>query len=229
VSFVPVNSFTNGAANDGPDYLDIDTDDDGIVDNIEAQTTAGYRAPSGNDVNDNGVDDNYDGTSGLALIPTNTDSGITGGDTTPDYLDLDSDADGESDTIEAYDTDDDGVADTLPANADADNDGLDDNFDLVDLTTDTTPLVTNPTNGGQTANNPFPDTDSPGGEPNWREDKCIRFNSSWRCSHSQCRRSDYVYLYSSQYRKYYINECWNYRDLGIVYRNRDFTSTSFCK
>ena len=193
VSFSPVNSFTNGAANDGPDYLDIDADDDGIVDNIEAQTTTGYIAPSGNDNDNDGIDDAYDPvcnladesspangntdecaaagfTAGTVIIPVNTDAtAATGSDTIPDYLDTDSDADGESDTIEAYDTDDDGIADTVPANADADNDGLDDNFDLVDLTTDTTPFVANPTNGGQTANNPFPDTDSPGGEPNWRE------------------------------------------------------------
>ncbi|NAS29680.1 T9SS type B sorting domain-containing protein [Flavobacteriaceae bacterium R38] len=174
VSFVPVNSFTN--AGDGPDYLDIDADDDGIVDNIEGQTTAGYIAPlvddpgtpgiNEADTDGNGVNDAYD-TNGTPITPTNTDGAfLTGSDTVPDYLDTDSDADGESDTIEAYDTDDDGIADTVPAVGDADADGLDDSFDLVDLTVDP---VTNPTNGGQTANNPFPDTDSPGGEPNWRE------------------------------------------------------------
>ena len=47
------------------DHLDIDSDDDGITDNIEAQTTAGYIAPSGTgagitDVNRDGLDDNYD-------------------------------------------------------------------------------------------------------------------------------------------------------------------------
>ena len=164
VSFSPVNSDSNLA--DGADYLDIDADDDGIVDNIEAQTTAAYVAPSNTDSDGNGVDDNYD-TNGTPITPTNTDATLTNSDAVPDYIDTDSDGDGESDTIEAYDTDDDGTADTTPAGADADGDGLDDNFDLIDLAANPTD---NPTNNGQTAANPFPDTDSPGGEPNWRED-----------------------------------------------------------
>ncbi|WP_298497387.1 CshA/CshB family fibrillar adhesin-related protein, partial [uncultured Algibacter sp.] len=44
-----------------PDHLDIDSDNDGIPDNVEAQPTVGYIAPSGNgtgmtDTNDDGVD-----------------------------------------------------------------------------------------------------------------------------------------------------------------------------
>ena len=46
--------------------LDIDSDDDGITDNVEAQSTAGYIAPSGTgaammDTNNNGLDDIYEG------------------------------------------------------------------------------------------------------------------------------------------------------------------------
>ncbi|WP_010180221.1 hypothetical protein, partial [Aquimarina agarilytica] len=170
----PMNSF----GTDGADYVDIDADDDGIVDNIEAQTTAAYVAPSGTDSDGDGIDDVYDPVDdtdistpvagvGTAIVPTNTDATFTNSDTIPDYLDLDSDGDAESDTIEAYDTNQDGVADTVPANADADGDGLDDNFDEVTLGTGTT--STNPTNGGQTATNPFPDVDMPGAEPDWRE------------------------------------------------------------
>ncbi|MDY8138915.1 DUF6923 family protein, partial [Aquimarina sp. 2201CG5-10] len=162
----PTNTDGTGGAN----YLDIDADNDGIVDNIEGQSTSGYAAPSGNDTDNDGIDDQYDsdctiaicGLVGTPIVPENTD-GLADG---ADYIDLDSDEDGESDTIEAYDTDDDGVANTIPANADADADGLDDNFD-VDGTSTTD--VGGPTNGGQTAGNPFPDTDSPGGEPNWRD------------------------------------------------------------
>jgi gliding motility-associated-like protein len=161
VVFNPVNSDSDSA----PDYVDIDADNDGIVDNIEAQSTAGYLAPSGNDIDGNGVDDTYDAN---PITPENTDATLTNSDAIPDYLDTDSDGDGESDTIEAYDTDDDGTANTVPAGTDADGDGLDDNFDNYDNTTPDANL--NPTNNGQTANNPFPDTDSPGGEPNWRED-----------------------------------------------------------
>uniref|UniRef100_UPI0026131A4C T9SS type B sorting domain-containing protein n=1 Tax=uncultured Aquimarina sp. TaxID=575652 RepID=UPI0026131A4C len=159
---------TDGNPNDGPDYLDIDADDDGIVDNIEGQTTAGYIAPivddpltplvDESDTDGNGVNDAYD-TNGTAIDPTNTD-GLADG---PDYIDLNSDEDSESDTIEAYDTDDDGIADTLPAGIDADGDGLDDNFDTDDASLD-------PTNGGQTADNPFPNTDNPTTpEPDWRD------------------------------------------------------------
>ncbi|WP_299440955.1 hypothetical protein, partial [uncultured Aquimarina sp.] len=155
---------------DGPNFLDIDADDDGIVDNIEGQSTAGYFPPAGNDTDGDGIDDQYDadcsvatcGLVGTPIIPENTD-GLGDG---ADYIDLDADEDGESDTIEAYDTDDDGVADTVPANADADGDGLDDNFD-ADGTSTTD--AGGPTNGGQTAGNPFPDTDSPGAEPDWRD------------------------------------------------------------
>ena len=42
----PVN--TDGA--DIPDYVDLDSDNDGIPDNIEAQTTQGYVAPNADDV-----------------------------------------------------------------------------------------------------------------------------------------------------------------------------------
>ncbi len=95
-----------------PNYLDLDSDGDGIPDNVEAQTTLGYTPPSGT-VDANGVFTNYTG----GLTPEDTD-----GDLTPDYLDLDSDNEGGTDTTEA------GIA---LANADADNDGLDDNTDAT--------------------------------------------------------------------------------------------------
>ena len=104
------------------DYLDIDADDDGIVDNIETQTTLGYVAPSGTDANMNGRDDVYDGAG--AIVPVNTDAAGN-----PDYLDLDSDGDGVPDIIEGHDANMDGIADVIPAGTDTDNDGLDDNYD----------------------------------------------------------------------------------------------------
>ena len=64
---------TDGAGN--PDYLDIDADDDGIVDNTEAQSTSGYVAPSGTDTDGDGLDDAYDtdcapcgGVTGVAIV-----------------------------------------------------------------------------------------------------------------------------------------------------------------
>ena len=75
-----------------PNQLDLDSDGDGIPDNIEAQTTAGFKAPSGVDANKDGVDDAY----GTGLTPVDTD-----GDGKQDYLDTNSDGTGGTDTAEA--------------------------------------------------------------------------------------------------------------------------------
>ena len=69
----------------------LDSDNDGIADNIEAQTTAGYVAPNGA-WNTQGVDTAYPG----GLVPVDSD-----GDGIADYLDSDSDNDGRSDFVEA--------------------------------------------------------------------------------------------------------------------------------
>jgi hypothetical protein len=104
-------------------HLDIDADNDGIPDNIEAQSTNSYVAPSGN-VGANGLDNAYENnvtpsaTSNLPL--TNTDSS---NDAIPDYLDLDSDHDGTPDIQEN------GDSDNVASGTDSDNDGLDDNFE----------------------------------------------------------------------------------------------------
>lgn len=75
-----------------PNYKDLDSDNDGIPDNIEAQTTVGYIAPNG--VYDgSGLDTAYSG----GLTPVNSDNS----DDAVDYLDLNSDNDGASDTEEA--------------------------------------------------------------------------------------------------------------------------------
>ncbi len=87
------------------DYLDLDADNDGIPDNIEAQTTLGYVAPTGVDTDKDGLDDAYDpdctgancsGVTGTLIVPVNTD-----GADTADYLDLDADNDGIFDIIES--------------------------------------------------------------------------------------------------------------------------------
>ncbi|MEQ8583844.1 MAG: T9SS type A sorting domain-containing protein [Marinoscillum sp.] len=113
--------------NDGlANFLDIDSDGDGILDIREAQSTAGYVAPSDSDTDQDGLDDSYDpDNSGTALVPVNTD-----GKDVADYLDSDSDNDGISDNIEGNDADNNGVRDTNPSGADDDNDGLDNAFDL---------------------------------------------------------------------------------------------------
>ena len=106
------------------DIYDIDSDNDGIVDNIEGQPTIGYVAPSGTDANSNGIDDVYEGAG--AIVPENTD-----GTDNPDYLDLDSDNDTVLDSIEGHDANKDGIADATPSGTDADDDGLDDAYDTV--------------------------------------------------------------------------------------------------
>jgi len=53
-------AVTNTDGMGEPDFLDIDADDDGIVDNIEGQSTTGYTAPSNMDTDMDGIDDAYD-------------------------------------------------------------------------------------------------------------------------------------------------------------------------
>ncbi|WP_159951932.1 T9SS type A sorting domain-containing protein [Polaribacter septentrionalilitoris] len=83
---------------------DLDADNDGIPDNIEAQSTTGYVAPSGVDSDNDGLDDAYDstpngtsdGAGSIGLTPVDTDN--TGN---ADYKDLDSDGDGLFDVAES--------------------------------------------------------------------------------------------------------------------------------
>lgn len=107
-----------------PDYLDIDSDDDGIPDNIEAQPTVGYIAPSGEDDNNNGLDDIYETPGNLGIIPEDTDE-----DGIPDYVDMDSDNDGVPDNIEGNDFDQNGASDLAYIDSDKDNDGLSDGYE----------------------------------------------------------------------------------------------------
>tara|TARA_R110000868_G_scaffold98706_2_gene271714 strand:+ start:281 stop:2299 length:2019 start_codon:yes stop_codon:yes gene_type:complete len=120
----PATAATDSDADGIPDYLDIDSDDDGIPDNVEAQTTADYIAPSGEDLNVNGLDDAYEQNGNLGIIPVNTDD-----EDLPDYLDDDSDNDNVPDYIEAHDYDHDGIPDVVFIGSDKDNDGLDDGYE----------------------------------------------------------------------------------------------------
>lgn len=119
----PSTDPTDSDGDGFPDYLDIDSDNDGIPDNVEAQTTADYVAPSGEDTNANGLDDAYENGS-LGIFPVDTD-----GDFLPDYLDEDSDDDNVPDNIEGHDHDQDGIADVTFIGSDKDNDGLDDGYE----------------------------------------------------------------------------------------------------
>ena len=105
------------------DHLDLDSDNDGITDNVEAQTTAGYVAPTGTDSDGDGLDDAYEGTGNEGLTPVDTD-----GDGTADVIDTDSDNDGVNDVDEAGH----GVTQAaIDASGDADGDGIADVVDDV--------------------------------------------------------------------------------------------------
>ncbi len=162
-------TILNTDASNGADFLDIDSDNDGIVDNIEAQfsvgISSGYIAQSYGDANGNGLDNAYEiaGIVGLQPIDDADDA-----DAIPDYLDLNSDEDTETDAVEAYDTDGSNTingAELAFAAADADADGLVDVYDLDDVnfnpSNQTVPLT-----GGQTSNS-FPMNDG-GPDRDWR-------------------------------------------------------------
>ncbi|OFC70464.1 choice-of-anchor L domain-containing protein [Alteromonas confluentis] len=124
------NPYALDFDNDGvPDFLDSDSDNDGISDgeeaNVSGPDTDGDGIPDsldvdqtgGPDTNNDGVDDNY--------IPTDTD-----GDGAPDYLDRDADGDGVPDAVEGTSqTDNDGTADYR--DADSDNDGIPDSTEAM--------------------------------------------------------------------------------------------------
>uniref|UniRef100_UPI003F69C081 T9SS type B sorting domain-containing protein n=1 Tax=Polaribacter sp. TaxID=1920175 RepID=UPI003F69C081 len=101
------------------DYLDIDSDGDGIVDNIEAQRSTNYIAPN-SIINSLGIDTAY--LNGLNPVDTENDGVV-------DYLDTNSDNDIRADSIEGWDIDADGIAEVSALNLDVDSDGLDDAFD----------------------------------------------------------------------------------------------------
>jgi uncharacterized repeat protein (TIGR01451 family) len=144
-SLVLPNTDNSGRANP----YDIDSDNDGIPDNVEGLTTAGYLLPAYADADGDGIDNSYDNFSGFGgdgIHPVDKD-----GDGTPDYLDSDTDGDGLSDLIEGNDLNfnnrpDDNI--TLTG-LDTDGDGLDNFFDNDNATPKATSRYMG--NGGSTS------------------------------------------------------------------------------
>jgi len=144
-----------------PDYLDLDSDGDGIFD----LTEAGGTDADGNGVIDDFVDENKDGLAdsidpkqgGMPLPIPDTDE-----DDIPDYRDLDSDGDGILDSIEMdVDTDGDGTPDHL--DLDSDGDGIPDSTEMdVDTDEDGTPDYLDLDSDGDT----IPDSAEAGPDPN---------------------------------------------------------------
>jgi gliding motility-associated-like protein len=113
-----------------PDYKDLDTDADGIIDNIEKGPTKNPVDTDSDGVGDwRDLDTDNDGISDKMETDIDTD-----GDGTGDWRDLDTDNDGISDKIETdVDTDGDGKGDWR--DLDSDNDGISDKIE-TDIDTD---------------------------------------------------------------------------------------------
>ncbi|MGB1249875.1 MAG: GEVED domain-containing protein [Candidatus Promineifilaceae bacterium] len=105
-----------------PDSRDLDSDGDGLTDNIEAQSAENYIPPANKDGNQNGVDDAYESARAPLLAPINSD--LTD---SPDYVDTDSNNDGQPDNIEA------GLG--TGGSVDTDGDGIVDDYDAIELAT----------------------------------------------------------------------------------------------
>jgi hypothetical protein len=161
-----------------PNHLDLDSDNDGIPDLIEAggvDTNGDGQIDNSTDTDSDGLADVYDnndtdgptGTSPCSVLPnclintstsllfdtdangTNNNLADFDGDGLPNYLDLDSDNDGITDVIEAGGTDANG--DGLADNfVDIDNDGFNDNVDglFEDCSTSSSVVVTPVTGNG---------------------------------------------------------------------------------
>ncbi|MEJ8842099.1 hypothetical protein WG954_06840 [Lacibacter sp. H375] len=118
-----------------PDYLDLDSDNDGINDIIESGHPGLIDANNdgvvdGPDADGDGIQDSADGNDAVFGDANNPAVKDTDGDSVPDFRDLDSDNDGINDIIESghpglIDANDDGIVD----GPDADGDGIQDSAD----------------------------------------------------------------------------------------------------
>ncbi|WP_299062372.1 T9SS type A sorting domain-containing protein, partial [uncultured Polaribacter sp.] len=168
IQISPASLLNDDIDNDGiVNRLDIDSDNDGIPDNIEAQTTLGFVAPLGIDADSDGLDARYDANdtnisaASNGLTPVNTDAAFDTSDLIPDYLDTNSDNDVFLDIEESRNPS------ISLALADADTDGLQNNFDTVILTTGTS--STNPNNNITSPISFFKADEYPGVELNYRK------------------------------------------------------------
>jgi hypothetical protein len=109
---------------------DIDSDNDGITDNIEGQPTSSYVVPTNLDTDGDGLVNAYDffnGIGGNGLTPYDHDA-----DGMPDYRDLDTDNDGAPDRNEGDKRYISLAQTTINSSTDSDGDGLMDIFDTYD-------------------------------------------------------------------------------------------------
>jgi uncharacterized repeat protein (TIGR01451 family) len=138
ISGMPSLNLINTDAGGNPDYLDIDSDDDGIPDNIEGLSTVGYKLPGITDTDGDGLVDTYETAPSLNVFGGAGNGFYNhGGSPLPDYRDLDTDGDGQPDIIEGNDFNLNGLADDLVTltGLDSDGDGLDNRFDSLNSVT----------------------------------------------------------------------------------------------
>jgi hypothetical protein len=132
VSALPALNLRNTDGVGNFDFIDIDSDDDGIPDNIEGISTSAYAMPTLTDADGDGLMLPYDnqpaffGGTGIMVYDHDLDA-------TPDYRDLDTDADGLSDRVEGNDYNLNGLPDdnVTPTGIDTDGDGLDNRYDSL--------------------------------------------------------------------------------------------------
>ena len=153
ISAQPTLGLVNTDGSGAPDVYDIDSDNDGITDNIEAQPTGSYVVPTDADTDGDGIADVYDFTNGMG------GNGITAYDHDfdgiPDYMDTDSDNDGAPDRNEADKTNASLSQATINASGDADGDGLMDLFDSYNLSIEAGNFYANVANGNMGASGSY--------------------------------------------------------------------------
>lgn len=115
-----------------PDAYDIDSDNDGISDHVEAQPTCSYVLPCVTDNDGDGLQDCIE-TSTIANCFRRNGAGVTPADKdndgSPDYLDLDTDNDGKPDINEGT-----GISGNYINNyEDNDRDGMYDQWDVFNI------------------------------------------------------------------------------------------------
>ncbi len=179
VAALPALNLRNTDASGNADYLDIDSDDDGIPDNIEGMSTAGYIRPTSlADSDGDGLIDHYDNLplifSGAGIFVYDHD-----GDGVPDYRDLDTDGDGQADIIEGNDFNLNGLMDDIVTltGLDTDGDGLDNRFDSLNSVINLKGTSFNMGTGGTTS--PLGDP-APGARCPVQKRVVAQINRDWR-------------------------------------------------
>lgn len=164
-----------------PNPYDVDSDQDGITDNVEGQPTCSNKVPCTTDVDGDGVGDCYDVNT--SNCTSRTSGGITpydkDGDGTPDIYDLDTDNDGAPDINEGSGREGGFVEDYT----DVDGDGLIGEFDNFNINTALSNFTNNVAHGNMGPNGNL-DGPIPSGSlaelPQSQVGSCPNVDRDWR-------------------------------------------------